>query len=125
MSKELKTIHVTEETWRRLVELKLNLKLRSLDDVIRYLLERASLRSSNEIRQRIRMWEDFMEKAYTALYNEKAGVPYPHDLLVQLGHAGDETGYLLDDYYYDPECAACIIRELKWVLGEEGGGGDG
>ena len=41
MSKQLKTIHVSEETWRRLVELKLNLKLRSLDDVIRYLLERA------------------------------------------------------------------------------------
>jgi len=121
MSKELKTIHVSEEVWRKLVELKLNLKLRSLDDVIRYLLERASLRSSNEIRQRIRMWEDFMEKAYTALYNEKAGAPYPHDLLVQLGHAGDESDYLLDDYYYDPECAARIIRELKWVLGGEGG----
>jgi predicted CopG family antitoxin len=40
VSKELKTIHVSEETWRKLMELKLELKLRALDDVIRYLLER-------------------------------------------------------------------------------------
>jgi hypothetical protein len=125
VSKELKTVHVSEETWRRLVELKLNLKMRTMDDVISFLLQRATLKSPEEIRQRIRMWADFMERAYTALYNEKAGVPYPHDLLVQLGHAGDESDYLLDDYYYDPECAAIIIKELKWVLGEEGGGGDG
>ena len=39
--KELKTVHVSSETWRKLVELKLNLKLRSLDDVIRLLLKRA------------------------------------------------------------------------------------
>jgi hypothetical protein len=125
VSKELKTIHVSEETWRMLVELKLELKLRSMDDVISFLLQRATLKSPEEIRQRIRIWEGFIEKAYIALYNEKAGVPYPHDLLVQLGHARDESDYLLDDYYYDPECAAIIIKELKWVLGEEGGGGDG
>jgi predicted CopG family antitoxin len=40
--KELKTIHVSEEVWRKLMELKLNLKQRSLDDVIRWLLARAS-----------------------------------------------------------------------------------
>ena len=44
MKKELKTIHVSEGTWRRLVELKLELKLRSLDDVIRFLLQKAGCR---------------------------------------------------------------------------------
>jgi predicted CopG family antitoxin len=39
--KELKTIHVSEEVWRRLVELKLELKLRSMDEVVRWLLARA------------------------------------------------------------------------------------
>jgi predicted CopG family antitoxin len=38
--KELKTIHVSEETWRKLMELKLNLKMRSMDEVLRWLLER-------------------------------------------------------------------------------------
>jgi len=42
--KELKTIHVSEEIWRRLVELKLELKLRSMDDVIRFLLQKAECR---------------------------------------------------------------------------------
>jgi predicted CopG family antitoxin len=42
----LKTVHVSEETWRKLVELKLELKLRSLDDVIRWLLACAGLKSS-------------------------------------------------------------------------------
>jgi predicted CopG family antitoxin len=44
MSKQLKTIHVTEETWRRLVELKLKLKLRSMDEVVRWLLTRSERR---------------------------------------------------------------------------------
>jgi predicted CopG family antitoxin len=38
MSKNLKTVHVSEETWRKLVELKLKLKLRSMDEVVRWLL---------------------------------------------------------------------------------------
>jgi predicted CopG family antitoxin len=38
VSKELKTIHVSEEVWRRLVELKLELKLRSIDEVVKWLL---------------------------------------------------------------------------------------
>jgi hypothetical protein len=71
-SKGLKTVHVSEETWRRLMELKLELRLRSLDDVISFLLERADLRSPEEIR--------------------RARGP----------------------------CARHIIRELEWVLGEEG-----
>jgi predicted CopG family antitoxin len=121
MSKELKTIHVSEEVWRRLVELKLNLKMRSVDDVIRFLLERASLRSSEEIRRRILMWEDIMEKVYAALHSEKEDVSYLRNLLVLLGHIEDEVDILIDD----PELAAAIIKELKWVLGEEKGGGDG
>jgi hypothetical protein len=32
---------VSKETWRKLMELKLNLKLRSMDNVIRWLLARA------------------------------------------------------------------------------------
>jgi len=48
MSKQLKTIHVTEETWRKLMELKLELKLRSLDDVICWLLASAGLKSSEK-----------------------------------------------------------------------------
>jgi len=115
----LKTVHVSEETWRRLMELKLELGPRSLDDVVRYLLERATLKSAEEIRRRVRMWEEFKERAFAALYDERAGIPYPHDLLIQLGHAKDEDDYLLVDFYYDPDCAARIIRELRWVLGEE------
>jgi predicted CopG family antitoxin len=38
MSERLKTVHVSEETWRRLVELKLELKLRSIDEVVKWLL---------------------------------------------------------------------------------------
>jgi hypothetical protein len=121
MSKELKTVHVSEETWRRLVGLKLNLKMRSMDDVIRFLLERANLRSSEEIRRRILMWEDIMEKVYAALHSEKEDVSHLRNLLVQLGHIEDEIDILLAD----PEYAAAIIKELKWVLGGEGGGGDG
>jgi predicted CopG family antitoxin len=44
VSKELKTVHVSEETWRRLVELKLNLKMRTMDDVIRFLLQKVGRR---------------------------------------------------------------------------------
>ena len=99
--KELKTIHVSEEIWRRLVELKLELKLRSLDDVIRFLLQRVGLRSPEEIRRRVLLWEDAMERAYAAPCREEEGA----------------VGYLLED----PECIAAIIRELRWVLGEEGG----
>jgi predicted CopG family antitoxin len=44
MSKELKTVHVSEETWRRLVELKLELKLRSIDEVVRWLLAHSERR---------------------------------------------------------------------------------
>jgi predicted CopG family antitoxin len=119
--KELKTVHVSSETWRKLVELKLNLKLRSLDDVIRFLLERANLRSPEEIRRRILMWEDIMEKVYAALHSEKEDVSYLRNLLVQLGHIEDEVDILIDD----PEHAAAIIKELKWVLGEEKEGEDG
>jgi hypothetical protein len=116
MSKELKTIHVSEETWRRLVELKLELKQRSLDDVVRYLLERANLRSPEEIRRRILMWEDIMEKVYAALHSEKEDVSHLRNLLVRLGHIEDEVDVLLND----PECIAAIVRELKWVFGKGG-----
>ena len=51
MSKQLKTIHVSEETWRKLVELKLEQKLRSMDDVIRWLLERAGFHDSTNERK--------------------------------------------------------------------------
>jgi predicted CopG family antitoxin len=44
--KELKTIHVSKEVWRRLMDLKRDLELRSLDDVIRWLLASAGLKSS-------------------------------------------------------------------------------
>jgi predicted CopG family antitoxin len=46
--KELKTIHVSEEVWRRLVELKLNLKMRSIDEVVRWLLERVYARGGGD-----------------------------------------------------------------------------
>jgi predicted CopG family antitoxin len=42
--KELKTVHVSDEVWRRLVELKLELKLRSMDEVVRWLLTRSERR---------------------------------------------------------------------------------
>jgi len=119
--KELKTIHVSEEIWRRLVELKLELKLRSLDDVIRFLLQRVGLRSPEEIRQRIGMWEEFARRAYVCYEHGEQVMPYPSDLLRQLGHAWCDGKAMLDDYFYDGPCARHIIRELRWVLGEEGG----
>jgi predicted CopG family antitoxin len=42
--KELKTVHVSKEVWRRLMDLKRDLELRSLDDVIRFLLQKAGCR---------------------------------------------------------------------------------
>jgi predicted CopG family antitoxin len=44
--KELKTVHVSKETWRKLVELKHYFEFRSIDEVIRWLLERAGLHDS-------------------------------------------------------------------------------
>jgi predicted CopG family antitoxin len=51
MSRELKTIHVSKETWRKLVELKHYFEFRSMDEVIRWLLERADLRDSTNERR--------------------------------------------------------------------------
>ena len=119
-NKGLKTVHVSEETWRRLMELKLELRLRSLDDVISFLLERADLRSPEEIRRRIGMWEEFKERAFACYERGEQVAPYPSDLLRQLGHAWCDGKAMLDDYFYDGPCARHIIKELKWVLGEEG-----
>jgi predicted CopG family antitoxin len=119
--KELKTIHVSEEVWRRLVELKLELRLRSLDDVVRYLLERATLKSAEEIRQRVRLWEEFARRAFACYERGEEAAPYPSDLLGQLGHAWVGGKAMLDDYFYDGFCARHIIKELEWVLGEGGG----
>ena len=116
----MKTVHVSEETWRRLMELKLGLRLRSLDDVVRYLLERATLRSAEEIRRRVRTWEEFVKRAYACYEHGEQVTPYPSDLLIQLGHAWCDGKAMLDDYFYDGPCARHIIKELRWVLGEEG-----
>jgi hypothetical protein len=48
VSKDLKTVHVSSETWRRLVELKLELKLHSMDEVVRWLLERVCARGGGD-----------------------------------------------------------------------------
>jgi hypothetical protein len=60
---------------------------------------------------RKRLWEELAAKIEQWLSGKIDY--YPHEVLQQLGKAGD---YLLSDYYYDAECAWHIVSELQIVL---------
>jgi len=65
-----------------------------------------------KIEERKKAWEEFATKAYQWLY-DTSYFEYPHYILKKLGYCED---YLLDDYYYDAQCAESIIYELNVVL---------
>ena len=69
------------------------------------------MRSKQEIRERLRLWEQFVKE-----FNPYEG-KMAKDIKVKLGFEEDED--LIDDFYYNGQCAYRIVKELKWVLGEE------
>jgi hypothetical protein len=69
------------------------------------------MRSEQEIRERIKLWEEFIRN-----FKPHEG-KLARDIRVKLGFPEDED--LVGDFYYDGDCAYRIVRELKWVLGEE------
>jgi hypothetical protein len=68
------------------------------------------MRSEKEIRERLEKWKRFYERISRDPYDEEGG-----KIREELGY----EWYLLSDHFYDHECAEIVIRELKWVLGEE------
>ncbi|TDA37804.1 MAG: hypothetical protein DSO07_12190 [Thermoproteota archaeon] len=78
------------------------------------------MKSEEEIRQRIRLWEEFKRRKNKylawAYYREGGDNPHPEEILRELGYIDD---HLVDDEFYDPECAEIVIRELKTILEEK------
>lgn len=65
-----------------------------------------------KIEERKRLWEEFAKKVDDYLWR---GGNYPRDLLRELLGREDEL-HLLTDYWYDAECAWCVVAELERVL---------
>jgi hypothetical protein len=65
-----------------------------------------------KIEARKKLWEEFAKKVNDYLYGHKCD--YPRDILWEL--LGRDELHLLTDYWYDGECAWCVVSELERVL---------
>ena len=65
-----------------------------------------------KIEERKKLWKEFATKAQQWLFNT-SHFEYPHNILKRLGKCED---YLLDDYYYDAQCAWQVLDELNTIL---------
>jgi len=73
------------------------------------------VRSEEEIRKRLEMWEEFARLMFKAEYPyEGEAGRKAEEIRKKLGYSED----LLTDFYYDGEAGWLIVNELRWVLGE-------
>jgi hypothetical protein len=80
------------------------------------------MRTEEEIRQRIKLWKEYKRRHRKWIawnfYHEEKKNPHPEKILEKLGYTTEHGDHLIDDPFYDGDCADVIIKELKWILGE-------